>query len=206
MARNQRLNLRQQQFAGAVASGKSFRAAYAETYGTGNSQPQTVARNARHAAGNPKVKERVEALRTELLPGPGDLARIRDHALSVAVEISLHSADDKARLRACEWLYEQAAEADRRLAQAVVVRAPDPTEGVIADLRALYRKAFPAKEPPLVEVANEPAAKAEMPEVEDEPEMPEPVAEGSASGAPLRRELIPGRHPPAYRWVRVTEP
>jgi hypothetical protein len=103
-------------------------------------------------------------------------------------------------------LYEQAEEAERRLAQAVVVRPPEPTAEVIAELRALYRKAFPAKEPPLVEVANEPATKAEMPEVEDEPETPEPVAEGSASAAQFRKELIPGRHPPVYRWVRVTEP
>jgi hypothetical protein len=200
MARNQRLNVRQQQFASAVASGKSFRAAYAETYGTGNSQPQTVARNARRAAGNPKVKERIEALEAELLPGPCDVARLRGHALAVAVDISLHSADDKARLRAAEWLSAQVEEAERRLAQAVVVRPPDPRDEIIDQLRRLYAKALPEREPPplveeVVEVATEPES-LEMP-------APEAPAGNSTADSAYRLVAVPGRHPAEFRRVRV---
>jgi hypothetical protein len=161
MPRN--LTTRQLKFAAAVASGKTQIAAFEEA-GYGVSGKRTTAvRNAKKTAQNAEVRAAIEKMRRQLLPDPGDVREIRTHAMAVIVGLSMDAEDEKVRLAAGQWLYEETGKqmaqiAEReRLEAGRAARTPDHLE-VVAQLRALYRKALPGQEPPLVEAVSDETA------------------------------------------------
>jgi len=135
------LNSRQMQFAAGVASGKPLVTAYREVYKPANEKAPSVYQNAKRAAKHPQIAAQIKALQTQLLPGPDDVGRIRGHALSVAIRLSVSSEDDRVRLKAATWLYQEAEkwtalEAARPRNQAA--RPGDERATIIAELHALY--------------------------------------------------------------------
>lgn len=210
MPRN--LNSRQMQFAASVAAGKSLVTAYRETYKPADDKAPSVYQNAKRAARNPKIAAQIKALQTELLPGPDDVAKIRGHALSVAIRLSVSSEDDRVRLKAATWLYQEAEkwtalEEARPCGQAA--RPRDERATIIAELHALYRKALPDREPRLVEEVGS-AAGAEEAEGApvDEVELPEESSiEASCETAAEDVEAFGATTTPAparYTMVRTT--
>ena len=142
MPRN--LNSRQMQFAAGVASGKPLVTAYREIYKPSDEKAPSVYQNAKRAAKHPQIAAQIKALQTQLLPGPDDVAKIRGHALSVAIRLSVSSEDDRVRLKAATWLYQ---EAERwRALEAFpprnqAARPGDERATIIAELHALYQRA-----------------------------------------------------------------
>jgi len=221
MARN--LNSRQMLFAANVAAGKPLVTAYRETYKPSNDKAPSVYQNAKRAAKHPQIAARIKALQTELLPSPDDVAKIRGHALSVAIRLSLSSPDDRIKLKAATWLYQEAekwAALEAAKPRDHAARPGDERATIIAELSALYRKALPDREPPLVEEVRSaptayeaegmPASEMELPEessmelscetaaVED---VEEPVATMAPEQYTMERTTPAGFFPAKFRKV-----
>jgi hypothetical protein len=148
------------QFAAGVAAGKPLVTAYREVYKPAHDKAPSVYQNAKRAARHPQIAAQVKALETQLLPGPADVAKIWGHALSVAIRLSVSSQDDRVRLKAATWLYQEAEKWEALEA----ARPRDQREEVLSELRGLYEKAFSKPVPPsLVEVVDE-GVSAEEPE------------------------------------------
>jgi phage terminase small subunit len=159
MPQKRNLNTRQRKFVSMVAAGETCTEAYRQAGYSDAGKPVTTRRNAQRLAKNAEVRASIEELRCRLLPSPGDLKKINEHAMGVIVELSLEAKDEKVRLLASKWLHEETARqieiAEReKLRQTPVRRESD--QQIIQELRMLYAKALPGREPPpLVEVAAE---------------------------------------------------
>jgi hypothetical protein len=151
------LNSRQKQFAAKVAAGKSLIGAYREVYQPENGKVATAYRNAKRKAKHPGIAVRIHELQEELLPAPEDMKAVYGHGLATIIQLSNSCEDGKVRLSAAQWLCAEAEkqEEKRRRLEAGKEEREQPREEIIAELRALYRKALP--EPPelVVEVKEE---------------------------------------------------
>jgi hypothetical protein len=145
-------------FAANVAAGKPLVTAYREVYKPAKDKAPSVYQNAKRAAKHPQISAQIKALQTELLPGPDDVAKIRGHALTVAIRLSLFSADDRIKLKAATWLYQESekwATLEAAKPRDHAARPGDEPATIIAELHALYRKALPDREPPLELIVEE---------------------------------------------------
>jgi hypothetical protein len=109
MPRN--LTGKQAKFAMSVALGKSLADSYREAYEPTNPAAVSVYSNARRARKHPAIARRIAELQVRLLPGPEDMRALYGHSLSVALQLTVLSEDDKVRLHAAQWL---AGEAEKR--------------------------------------------------------------------------------------------
>jgi hypothetical protein len=149
MSRN--LSVRQLKFAAAVAAGKSQVEAYKEAGYAPNGKRETAQRDAKKLARKAEVRASIEKMRRQLLPDPGDVRDIRTHAMAVIVGLSLDAEEEKVRLAAATWLYEETGKqiAEREALEAA--RTPDRGERIVheeiaQELRMLYLKAgIPAR-------------------------------------------------------------
>ena len=221
-----KLSVRQRKFASLVAEGKTQIAAYEEAGYSTKGKRETAGRNARQLAQHAEVRANIEEMRDRLLPSPGDLRKINEHALAVIVGLSQDARDEKVRLQAAEWLHEETGRqiAEReRLAKIEQQRGPrrESDQQIIHELRMLYAKALPGLEPPLLEAVSDgapddqageaPAENRPLAEpARAEDEAPEPGEVKVSSGAEhlkppvqFRMERIPGYFPARYRRVPI---
>jgi len=118
-----------------------------------------VVRSAKRAAKKGEIRAAIEEMRLQLLPDPGDVRELKAHARAGMVKLSVEARDEKVRYAALEWLHEVAEKeaAERERLEKIQQQRPPRREGqeeIIAELRMLYAKALPGREPPpLVEVA-----------------------------------------------------
>jgi phage terminase small subunit len=145
-------------FVAAVAGGKTQTAAYKEAGYATNGKPRTAVRNARQLAQNAEVRAAIEKMQLQLLPDPGDVRVLRAHAMGVIVRLSLEAEEEKVKLAAATWLHEETGKqiAEReRLARSQERPKRESVQEIIAELRMLYAKALPDREPPLLETVGE---------------------------------------------------
>jgi len=148
-----KLNSRQKQFAASVAAGKPLVAAYREVYQPANGKAPSTYRNAKRAAKHPGISARIEELELEPCPAAKDPQALYEHGLATIIQVSKSPEERRVQLQAGMWL---CAEAEKRAAleasRLEKVRPPERREDVIAELRAIYRRALPDSDPaPLVE-------------------------------------------------------
>ena len=148
-----KLNSRQKQFAASVAAGKPLVAAYREVYQPANGKAPSTYRNAKRAAKHPGISARIEELELEPCPAAKDPQALYEHGLATIIQVSKSPEDRRVQLQAAQWL---CAEAEKRARLEALrlekVRPPERREDVIAELRAIYRRALPDSDPaPLVE-------------------------------------------------------
>jgi hypothetical protein len=177
-----------------------------------NSSPKTAARDARRLAQKGEIREAIEKMQLELLPQPKDLRAINEHAMAVIVRLSLEAEEEKVKLAAAQWLHEETAKqlVERERLEKIQQQRPprrESQEKIVAELRMLYERALPGREPPWLEAVSDGTADGQEGEApaenlsqaaaapEDAAEMPEKVEE-----RPEYR-MLPGRFPP--RRVRV---
>jgi len=152
-----KLNSKQLRFAAKVAEGQTLVGAYREVY-QHNGKRETASRTAKKKAKHPGIAAAIEEMRIQLLPDPGEARAIQAHLRAVAVKLATEAGDEKVRLQAVEWLYEELKQeiAERERLEGAKRRQEGPAVEVIAELGALYAKALPGREPPpLAEVAAE---------------------------------------------------
>jgi hypothetical protein len=132
--------------------------AYREVYQPGNGKAASVYRNAKRSGKHPGIVAQIEAMQLKLLPAPEDLKAVYAHGVATIIELSNSCEDGKVRLSAAQWL---CAEAERQAEKRRVLEAgkkeerEQPQEEIIAELRALYRKALPERPELVVEVKEE---------------------------------------------------
>jgi hypothetical protein len=99
---------------------------------------------AKKVAKRPQVKAEIERLTLELLPPVQDMRASYHHAFSTILKVTMESPDDRLRFDAARWLLaecERRGQLSERQEQRAEKAAPEGTEAVIAELRALYAKA-----------------------------------------------------------------
>jgi phage terminase small subunit len=195
MPRKSNLNTRQRKFVAAVAQGETYAGAYRSAGYSDGGKPVTTRRNAQRLAKNAEVRASIEEMRDRLLPSPGDLKKINEHAMGVIVRLSLEAVDEKVKLAASKWLHEETGKqiAEReRLEKLQQQRAPrrESQEEIIAELRMLYAKALPKREPELVETVRDWTADKQGGEAAAENllRVAGPLAEVAVEGEPARAE------------------
>ena len=126
----------------------------------GSRATQTV--DAYRLSKRPKVQREVARLLQQRAFPADDYKRLQETAIAGLMEIFLYDANSRVRLTAGWFLLEYAdAGLKLHLEPSEKERAydgtPDEREKILSELRALYRKALPAKEPllePLVEAVS----------------------------------------------------
>jgi hypothetical protein len=146
------------QFAAKVAQGKSLVGAYREVYQPSDGNRATTYRDAKRKAKHPGIAERIQELQIQMAPAPEDMKAVYAHGLAMIIQMATDCEDSKTRLAAAERLLTEAKEqiAEREKREREKRPQGGPAERVIlAELRALYAKALPGIEPPLVEAVPE---------------------------------------------------
>jgi len=94
------------------------------------------------------------------------------------------------RLNAAQWLVRGGGKASRKRQTLEADRTTDRPEETVEELRALYRKALPEQEPPLVEAVSDGAADGQAGEAAAEhlSQVAEPLVEVAAKAEPARAE------------------
>ena len=143
-----------------VAAGETYAAAYRQAGYSDGGKPVTTRRNAQRLAKNGEVRASIEGMRRQLLPSPGDLREIHEHAMGVIVRLSLEAADEKVRLSAARWLHEETGKqlAERERLEKIQQQRPPRRESdqqIIHELRMLYAKALGKRQPELLETVSD---------------------------------------------------
>jgi hypothetical protein len=128
----------------------------------------------------------------------------------------LEAVDEKVKLAASKWLHEETAKqlAERERLEKTTPARRESDQEIIAELRALYAKALPERQPPLLETVSDVAADGQAggTPAEDLPQVSGPLGatvEVSSSAELIkppvqyRMERIPGHFPPKYRRVPI---
>jgi hypothetical protein len=114
------------------------------------------------------------------------------HGLATIIQLSNSCEDSRVRLNAARWLCAEAekqAEKRRTLEAGRAGRTTDQHEEIVAELRALYRKALPEREPLVEEVSDgTPDGQAGEAEVENLPQVAGPLAGVAVEAEPARAE------------------
>jgi hypothetical protein len=192
------LNARQLKFAQAIAAGKTRIEAYEEAGYSTRGKRETRVRVAKKTAKHPEIRAAVEKMQLQLLPDPGDVREIRAHAMGVIVKLSLEAGDEKVRLAAATWLHEETGKqiAERERLEKTQQQRPPRWESdaeIIAELRMLYAKALPKREPELLETVSDWTADGQAGEApaENLPQVAGPLAEVRAGAEPVCGEDEP---------------
>jgi hypothetical protein len=194
MPRN--LTSKQAKFAVAVALGKSLADSYREAYEPTNPAAVSVYSNARRARKNPGIARRIAELQVRLLPGPEDMKALYQHALAVAIQLTVLSDDDKVRLRAAQWLAGEAEKREKIAEEARKLR-DDDLEELQAILDAPAEDEAPAKSAAEILAEMRQATPREQ-------EVPNPTASETRYVQKLASR--PGYFPPKFRTVRARNP
>jgi hypothetical protein len=147
------LNTRQLKFAAAVAAGRTRIEAYEEAGYAVNGKRETAVRNAKRKAKHVEVRAAIEEMQLQLMPAPDDMRAVYAHGLATIIQLSNSCEDSRTRLAAAQWLCAEAKEQAEKRQTLEAARGTNPREEIIAELRALYRKALPEREP-LVEAVS----------------------------------------------------
>src|SRR5215831_2766288 len=179
-------------------------------------------------AKHPRIAAAIQEMQLQLLPALKDMEQVYAHGLATVIQLC-SCEDSRIRLMAAERLMAEAkeqAEKRRELEAGRAARTGESHEEIMAQLRMLYAKALPEREPLVVEVSDgaadgqageaatenlaqvtgplmEVAAGAEPARAEDE--APEPGEPAMVEDSPVqfRLERIPGFFPARFRRVPI---